>query len=397
MSSAFTKGFRFTPPVHRVTAEERWCLLRAFATRTTPAPDVDPGLVVAVARSLGLATRIVGRLGPTALQAQLGEEGARAFMHDYAGALGQAPALARAARSVAGAAAEINAPLVLLKRAALVALGLVDDAQREAVDVDLLVPEDCLAALQGRLVSGGWRSGETQPADHQAAPLTNPDGTMIELHRFLPGLRVGGGRREARLEDLERAGGLVVLADWPGRVFVPTRDVLAAHALVHGLDQHGLAPASYPLARMLADLADLEEVGFVPRWEAVERWTGGSLSREEVLGAFELVAGLRRGEEPSSTNATALLHHVLVAASDPTYHVSLSRRALVAQLTSGAPSDRSRLLAGVLFPTRAQLDAIYGGPRGALGYALLRLWRPLDLVLRFVQYLWRSRQSPRPL
>jgi hypothetical protein len=317
-------------------------------------------------------------------------------MHDYAVALGQAPALAGAARAVAEAAAEIQAPLVLLKRAALVALGLVDDAQREAVDVDVLVAEDRFAALQGRLAAGEWRSGNTLPADHQAAPLTNPHGTMVELHRFVPGLRVAGGRREARLIDLERAGGLVVLADWPGRVFAPTRDVLAAHALVHGLDQHGLAPASYPLARMLADVADLEEVGFIPSWEAVERWTGGSLGREEVLAAFELVGSLRRGEEPSSPHATALLQHVLVAASDASYHESLSQRALVSQLTSGAPSDRSRLFAGVLFPTRAQLDAIYGGPRSLLGYALLRVWRPLDLGLRFVQYLWRSRRTSPP-
>jgi len=391
------KTFRFQPPVHQVTAEERWCMLRAFATRTTPAPEVDPGLVVGVARNLGLATRIVGRLGPTALQAQLGEEGGRALMHEYAVALGQAPALARAAKAVAEAAAEIDAPLVLLKRAALVALSLVDDAQREGVDVDVLVAEYRVAALQARLISGGWRSGETWPADHQAAPLTDPNGTMVELHRFVPGLRVGAGQREARLMDLERAGGIVVLADWPGRVFAPTRDVLAAHALAHGLDQHGLAPASYPLSRMLADLADLEEVGFIPDWESVARWTGGSLSREEVLAAFELVASLRRGQEPSSPNATALLHHVLVAASDPSYHVSLSQRALVRQLTSGAPSDRSRLIAGVLFPTRAQLDTIYGGPRSTLGYALLRLWRPLDLSLRLVHYAWRSRRSRAPV
>ncbi|HJS59319.1 MAG TPA: hypothetical protein VKA01_14550 [Vicinamibacteria bacterium] len=115
------------------------------------------------------------------------------------------------------------------------------------------------------------------------------------------------------------------------------------------------------------------------------------------MAAFELVAALRRGDAPSSPRATALLHHVLVAASDPSYHASLSQRALVSQITSGAPSDRSRLLAGVLFPTRAQLDAIYGGgPRTALGYALLRLWRPLDLGLRLFQYLWRSRR-PRAL
>jgi hypothetical protein len=392
-----TRAFRFQPPVHTATAEERWCLIRAFAPRNAVAPDVEAGRVVDVARALGLATRIVGRGGPSALQSELGEEAARAFMHDYAFALGQVPALARAARAVAEAAAEIQAPLVLLKRAALVALDLVDDAQREGVDVDVLVAEDRVGELQARLVSDGWRSGETLPADHQAAPLTDATGTMVELHRFVPGLRVGGGRREARLADLERAAGLVVLVDWPGRVLAPTRDVLAAHALAHGLDQHGLAPASYPLARMFGDLADLEEAGLAPSWDAVECWTGGSVARDEVLAAFELVASLRRGDLPSSPTATALLHHVLVAASDPSYHASLSQRALVAQLTSGVPSDRSRLFAGVLFPTRAQLDAIYGGPRGALGYALLRLWRPLDVGLRLVRYVWRSRNRRSPV
>ncbi|HJS59320.1 MAG TPA: nucleotidyltransferase family protein [Vicinamibacteria bacterium] len=264
--------FRFRPTVHSVTAEERWCLVRAFALQGTPAPDVRAERAVDVARALGFATRIVGRLGPTALQDQLGVEAARAFMHDYAVALGQSQTLARAARAAAEAAAQIQAPLVLLKRAALVALGLVDDAQREAVDVDVLVAEERLATLEARLVSGGWRSGQSPPADHQAAPLTDPDGAMVELHRFVPGLRVEGSRREARLADLERAGGLVPLNDWPARTFAPAHDVLAAHTLVHGLHQHGLAPASYQLARTLADLADLEAGGCALRWEAIERW-----------------------------------------------------------------------------------------------------------------------------
>ena len=392
MSIASTEAFRFRPPQHAVTAEERWCLLRAFARRGAAAPSIDAAGVVELARALGLATRIAGRLGPAALRAELGDEASRALLHDYASALGQAQALARATRRVAEAAAELGAPLVLLKRAALVALGFVDDAQREAVDVDVLVAEEALAALQGRLVAGGWRASDGSPADHQAAPLTDPDGTMIELHRFVPGLRVAGSRLEARLADLERAGALVALADWPGRVFAPTREVLAAHALVHGLDQHGLAPASYPLMRMLADIADLEEAGVAPGRDAVERWTGTALSHAEVSAALTLVADLRRGAEPASPHASILLRHILVAAADPSYHESLSQRALVTQLTSGAPSDRSRLFASVVFPTRAQLDAIYGGPRSGLGYALLRLWRPFDLGLRLARHLWRGRR-----
>lgn len=390
MNIASTGAFRFRPPMYEVTAEERWCLLRAFGPRGAAAPSVDAGNVVGVAQALGLATRIVGRVGPTALQTELGEEAARALMHDYACALGQAQKLDRAARAVAEAAGEVGAPVVLLKRAALVALGVVDDAQRAAVDVDVLVAEDRLAAVQGRLVALGWRAGDAMPADHQAAPLTDPDGAMVELHRFVPGLRAGGSRRDARLFDLELAGGLQALAGWPGRVFVPTRDVLAAHALVHGLDQHGLAPASYPLARMLADLADLEAAGFVAGWEAIEPWTGGALSPEETGAAFQLVADLGRGALPASPHASALLSHILVAAADPSYSASLGQRALVAQLTSGVPSDRSRLFANVVFPTREQLDAIYGGPRSGLDYALLRAWRPFDLALRLARYLWRG-------
>src|SRR5262245_56911395 len=114
MRDASLRAFRFRPPVHEVTAEERWCFLRAFAPPGVSGPAVDPGSAVLVARTLGLATRIVGRLGPTALQIELGEDAARTFMHDYAVALGQVPALARAARAVAEAAAEIQAPLVLL-------------------------------------------------------------------------------------------------------------------------------------------------------------------------------------------------------------------------------------------------------------------------------------------
>ncbi|HET7291029.1 MAG TPA: nucleotidyltransferase family protein [Vicinamibacteria bacterium] len=382
--------FRFRPPPHATAAEERWCLLRAFAPRETAAPAVAAAAAVGVARALGLAARIAGRLGPAALQRELGEESARALLHDYASALGRAQALDRAARAVAQAAAEVGAPLVLLKGAALSALRLVDDAQREAVDVDALVPEDRLEALQDRLVARGFRASDARPADHQAAPLTDPSGAMVELHRFVPGLRAAGSRRDARLADLERAGGLEPLAGWPGRVLAPARDVLAAHALVHGLDQHGLSPGSYPLARMLGDLADLEAGGFALLWSTVERWIGGSLSRAEAEAAFQLTGDLRRGGLPSSPHADALLRHVLVAAADPGYGASLGQRALIAQLTSGAPGDRSRLLASVLFPTRAQLDALYGGPRSALGYVLLRLWRPFELGLRLALYLLRG-------
>jgi hypothetical protein len=39
-----------------------------------------------------------------------------------------------------------------------------------------------------------------------------------------------------------------------------------------------------------------------------------------------------------------------------------------------------------LFPTRAQIDAIYGAPAGRAGYLARRLWRPFDLSLRLLRY-----------
>jgi hypothetical protein len=49
-----------------------------------------------------------------------------------------------------------------------------------------------------------------------------------------------------------------------------------------------------------------------------------------------------------------------------------------------------RSLVGAVVLSDAQIDAIYGPPRGRLGYLGRRLARPFDLLGRLAGYGWRA-------
>lgn len=291
--------------------------------------------------------------------------------------------LAGVAREVAESAASLGVPVVLLKGAALEATKRVAPGSRWSADVDVLVPEGSIEALAAALAARGFLATDGVPeCEHQLLPLERAPGERIELHRFLPGVSRPGLRRFAGFEDLEAAGALIALEGWPPGTRAPSAGVLAAHALVHGIAQHGLAPRSYPLSRMLADLVDLGAVGSEGNALMAEArgWTARHVTAAEAAVVRTTIDALAAGRVLNSP----LLDHVVAGLLDDRYVESLKLRAL-----GSAPSRRPQLVARAraawqaLFPGRARLAGLSPGKSVALGAVL----RPFVVAARAARAL----------
>jgi len=208
------------------------------------------------------------------------------------------------------------------------------------------------------------------------------------------------GRRSARFDDLARAG---LLVPWPeaiappGAGHLPAAELLAAHALVHAIAQHGFA-AGYPGLWLVADLQDL---GGASEPEArhlgalVAPWIGAEVSAEETGAAFELTRGLARGGGALveiSGNARRLLEHMVGAALDPEYGWALRGRQFDSPL-SDRPIWLARLIAAVRALSPAREAAEGGLPEPGLHYLARIARRPADLARRWV----RSRAARRAI
>ncbi len=368
---------RFRPPRTEPSPEVRWTLLRAFASKDLAATSVpSPGSLCELARRLDLAPRIAFRWDGETLAREVGEAGALIAARGLA-ALGADRQLALA-REVAILARAYGVPIALLKGAALHATGVVPAGSRWTSDLDVLVPPEAVADFDAALRAEGFRSNPgAVGCEHQTAPLHRGEGEIVEIHRFPPGVAAPGSRRFVTLGRLANAGMLADLPNWPAPVSVPAPAILAAHALVHGLAQHGFGPRGYPLTRMLADLADLGAAG--PGGEALmagaHAWTERHVSAEEVRAVLELVRQLVAGR----VEASPLLSHVLAGLLDDDYVASLKLRAL-----GSGPSQHSRAFAigrdawHALFPGAEQLAGLYPGRSPWLSAVV----RPFDLAAR---------------
>ncbi|HKV09565.1 MAG TPA: nucleotidyltransferase family protein [Thermoanaerobaculia bacterium] len=375
---------RFRPPRVAPPPELRWVLLRAFGPVGAPFPGVvDPAEALALARLFEVSARVAARQGRERLAAEQGEEAAAGFSGDRARTTASGLRLLELAREVAEAAAGLGIPLALLKFAALEASGLEAAVHRPACDVDVLAPAGRARELQAALVRVGFRASNLPEPEHQLPTLEHPAGGAVEIHRFLPGVRPDGGA-SATFEILERHG---LLSPGEGRGFVPVPEVQAAYALVHGLGQHGWWPSSYSLLKMVADVIDLSPEALTPR---ALSWVEQDVPAGEALAVRRLCERLSAGDDPleeEDAPEAVLLRHILAGRLDPDYE-----SALRLGLFRSQPGDRPRLarLAGTVFLTRAQVDAIYGPPRHPLGYLGRQLARPFDLLARTVRSAARS-------
>lgn len=387
------RTLRFRPPPVVAPPEVRWMLLRAFGPAGAPfSPPVAPREALAAARRFEVSARVAARQGRARLAAELDEEAALAFQSDQAAAAALGLRVSALAREAAGAAADLEIPLVLLKFAALDASGVRVLGARTVCDLDILAPAGRAAELQTALLGRGYRPSGLPESEHQLPAIVHPSGGVVEVHRRVLGVRPDGGR-SATAETLERGGLLLPAPGLPGRCAVPLPEVQAAHILVHGLGQHGWWPDSYPLLRMVADLIDLgfhEEGGVFHRAAAL---VARDVSPAEAEATRRLCAALAAGGDPLAPDAppeageAVLLRHILAGRLDEGYASALRLGFFRPQ-----PSDRSRAvrlarsILGAVLLTRAQIDAIYGRPRHPLGYLGRRLARPFDLLFRLGIY-----------
>ena len=185
--------FRFDPPARVRTAALDWVLARAFAPVDARTEEPEGAAAVELAMRLGLAPRIVARHGANRLAGELGAAAAgelrRVQMQVVAGAMLLDGVLA----AVDAAAAELRVPYAPLKGRALVLGGYSPVSGRASSDIDLLVPEDRIDALQRELEKRDFEVAG-QGYEHQAPALRYRQGGTIELHRVLLGVRIAGKR-----------------------------------------------------------------------------------------------------------------------------------------------------------------------------------------------------------
>lgn len=409
-------GLRFHPPPIRLSPETAWVLLRAFGPtdRTwTPAAGFSPDEAVARAGRLHLAPRIatrharspVGGAG-SGLESEIGPGPAAALTAARRAAAARDAQLEACALEVRRIAATLGADLVLVKYAALRAVGAVAPGSRLAADVDVLVRREDVERLWRALLDHGFRPTGQPGWEHQLPGLAHPGLGEVELHVHLPGvgLDLTEDGRSATVETLVAAGALETLPAGEGPSAgstVPARPVLLAHSLVHGLAQHGWAPASYPPFRSVSDWLDLElgTAGDGELLAAALPWLRGSVDEGEAEAAALLSRLLAEGrpEALEGSGAGALLgRHLLAGVLDPAYARSLGLHrvgpapgagAAPGTRTSGASSPPGRIartLLHALLPNRAELATLYGPWRSPAGLVARRVVRPLDLVARSV-------------
>ena len=394
-------GFRFDPPQVEISADLRWLLWRAFGPAgegLTGVGDLDSEAITDLARRFDLAARVGARTPPETLTSELGSETAGWFRKQHGGAAARFLMAGPVCRELAEAGRLLETPLVFLKGAALQLGESVAAGSRNMGDIDVLAPKDGARRLQAALVEAGCDALKTRESEHQLQYLTHRSGLGIEVHKIIPGVRLGGGSSATAGEFIEK--GLVRPAPGLGDgCYLPSEEVLLAHVLVHGIAQHGLSPQKYPMARMLADVQDLGAGDDV--WQTARRWIERDASREEVETVAALAGRLGAGEDPVAVvagddDAGGLLRHLLAGVLNEGYAQSLKFRGLTDRPREiGGVRALAKTMRGALLLTNAQVDILYGAPRTKLGYWGWRLWRPFDLVLRAGRYgaAWISHRS----
>jgi len=335
---------------------------------------------------------VVSRLDEDRIGAELGGAAADSARAERLRAAARELRLAETLAAVDAAAARLGLQPALLKGRALVVAGHAAPGARPSGDLDLLVAADGLRALRDELRRNGFASVAESGYDHQLAPLSDPHGEVVDLHRHLPGVRLGA-HGFATWHDLERAGLLETPADRRfAALAVPSRELLIAHALVHVLAQHGLS-ARYPGWLLIGDLLDL---GTAPRDDAAsprrwQPWIERELSREEIDAALGLAASVA-GAEPAlegDGDAARLGRHFVACALDADYAEALKSRWLESPVTEHSRfGARARLLLRALVPPAPGSP---DPPAGALGRAWRWLARPFELAAKAA----RSRSAAR--
>jgi hypothetical protein len=332
-------SFRFRPPPAPLSDAASWALLRAFGPREADAPaPSDREAAADLAFRLALAERIGWRWRDDPAAAGIAESDRERFERAFRRSVATGLLYEETARALAVEAAELEVPLVFLKGFALALSGAQPPGSRAFSDLDVLADDEGARALARALGRRGWSSPPITGNEQHLPALRSPQGGVVEIHFRLRGVRVGESAW-ADATALARAGDLVRAPSLPGECSIPAPEILAAHLLVHGLDQHGHRPRTYPLLRLIGDLADLLPDPAARRELAtsLRRVIGDAVSEEETTAALALVDALTAGRLPApDTPAERLLRHLVAGTLDDDYAASLAVGHLSSRLGTAA-------------------------------------------------------------
>jgi len=379
------RDLRFAPPRRAAAPELPWVLQRAFGPpQDAVPPPPDPRAAIALAEQFDLAHRICSRVPPEVLLADVGPRPLARLMFRLEEVRELARLAADSMASVAAAAAERAIPIVWLKYAALRTLARIPDGRRGMGDIDVLAPGDRIGELAAVLRTRGFTDDAGAPDAAHHLRLRSADG-VVEVHPRMPGVRLASGAGDATVADLQREG--LVQPAGETSALEPSRPVVVAHLLAHGLAQHGMAPDAYPGMRLIADLLDLGIAPTEPDATRAISWVAQAVTLAEANAALGLAAQLGRGDlaattpEASETAEALLLRHLVAGTLDRDYCQSLRLLAVLTPNPGGPRTLLGRAWAAAII-TRSQVDAIYGRPSGRWGYLGWQLYRPMDLIVR---------------
>jgi len=381
------------------SAELSWVLARAFGPVATPLPgfkNLCSSEALLLSDKLDVTSRIGHRIDNETLRTELGNRNATQHKNRYLATAGFVIRAEWICEQIARVASSLDIPLIVLKGMALHYSGLIKLGSRPMCDIDVLVPIGKEETLQRSLSDSGFSESNLPSAEHQLPVLTHSSGVSVEVHRMIRGVRLSSGGSSATADEVLQAKLCVGSAALPEGCFIPTKDLLLAHLLVHGIAQHGLA-VSYPLTRIIADAQDLgfDESQLDEFMQGPFRWIQRDVLPDEVASVAELASRLKnevRVEELLETNSRAatMLRHIVAGMTDQAYQQSMRISALVHFLPG---RNKAHTLIKIVFKTlwlsRPQVDVLYGRPRTWLGYLGWRIWRPLHLIGKTVGFGWK--------
>lgn len=322
---------------------------------------VNASLAFDAACRLDLDARITARLGSPRLEAELGPELARRAALRELAVVAAHRLLMRALEETLPIAEQLGVELVLLKHAALVVAGVVREGERDVRDVDVLAPPRQAEPFRQALLAAGYSDTGHGSQPHHLPAVSSPHGEVFEIHTSIPGLSIppDGPRSAARVAAL-RGARLLERREIGGHAcWVPVRELLCAHALVHGFVQHAARPDDYPMMRMIADLVDLAPWQRGAEGEGLIReLVVPAMTPAEVGAALDLARALARGSIPEPGSAErSLLDHVVAAAFDENYRRSL---ALLRLDGLTRPAEVMHAVRRALVPARADVESRFG-------------------------------------
>lgn len=360
-----------------VAAATRWVLARAvFPPDFEVELPADRQTVWTEAHRLRLAARVASRCGRTRLADEIGEHLAGRFQSASQHAALEAIKAEGQVRYLARIAEDNGLEFALLKGGALHVLRLVPLGARPLCDLDILMAPRAARKMQQLLKSEGWVEHRSLRTDFHLPPLHHPSWLPLEIHDLIPRVSLDG-RQWSGLEEVRSAGLMEPCKAVSMSVHAPSRDLLAAHALVarEVLTVPGLVDyLDLHLAQRGGDAAMRVE----PAWVATQL----SASRfQEATAAVEAL-GAAVGAEMAPRDMALLALENAARVFDERLHptwVSALRP------KKGSPTPWRGTVLRVLgraFPPTSQLDHRYGRPALRVAYAWL-------YARRFGAIVWR--------